>query len=151
MTSLADIIAKGIERPKVETVIYLDQEALYAFGAEEDDDKKIELKKQVEASGLTFELQGLPRAAVNAVVRSKTAKISDEDERADAINIELLTRSITSIKNASGELVSSTDDSIKDFLSAIPQQSFLKLVTALNQLEFDSLRHEDELTDPTLS
>lgn len=150
MTDLAELIT-NFKYPSKTVTVYLDQNALFEFGNATDDDQKIELRKKVVESGYNLFLQGLARSAVNAIVRKGIAAYDDESEKMEYINSELLVKSIVKITNHEGEEVSTTLDSLREFLKIIPQPQFNKLILELNSLEDESLKYEDELTDPTFS
>lgn len=152
---LSAVLSTGVTYPETTETIYTDTQSIYEFNSldasSEDNEifeKQEELRKKVLDSALTFHLRGLPRAVVNAIVKNGIAS----DKGDEHVSESILIRSTVKITDAQGnDAAAFTEDVLREFLKALPGPSFSSLIEAVNRLEFESLRNEDFLTDPSFS
>lgn len=108
------------------------------------EDDKAELVETLKASAITFELQALPRIVVNGGHREarkalgiKGASVPDDrmEEFSDLATAILLTKAITSLRDADGAIITNvTVEQAKDILAYLPFSEFQKVDNALAEL-----------------
>lgn len=94
---------------------------------------------------------GLPRQSSRRSRRRLKPPLKDNDERADIINLQIITRNITKITNHAGASAPLTDEAIATLWGKLGQDASQKMLMASSEVNFEVLRYENIVTDPNFS
>jgi len=158
---------EGTTYPTKSVQLYLNSKAVSDFNAleeeaallgENDTERNNEilaeqrvLREKILNSVLNIELVGVPRSVIKAITKKAEATTKDQDERADIINREILTRNIAKITNHAGQSAPLTEEAIAALWSKLGQEASQTLLMASSAVNFESLRYENIVTDPNFS
>jgi len=133
-----ELVLQGID-PNTREPFKLEPSAEYLLATQ---GKIEELRPAVEASGITFELQGMPFRMAQEV-----ADIFNEDEPASEEEIlELVRICIQSVENAEGAKSSvPTMDVLKQLQLRLSPAEFTKLINATVEVNFTSATYEADI------
>lgn len=150
--------AKEIAYPTDEVTVYTDSGSAYSLHRLDDviaqtadagtvatlEAKRDELREAVKASALTFNLRGIAPGYIQGLLAQGRATFPDVDgvdfntERGEWFESAVIAAHIVDVRNAAGAVDEHnwTAEQVQDIKAALPEESFEKLLGAVNNLSF---------------